>query len=288
MWRYVVQFMSVVEYQHKIIKCMWSFQRQSKSSQSQTCQIIQITQITQITWNHMKCIQITWNDSWLCQVSLSTTKHAICLMPQVRQAILRSCRNWASDMGVSWQNANAKNLQKKKCSFHKWKMMKAKNHAEKGFTVQKKHLKTCKSIAIGLTQVTCHVSCDSCVSGALNSNLMPSKRWLAMATSVCRPLPRPPSNSAWLRLKAPTLRRPSKPKHRAEQFFEGKTSKTYKVTSIHISYIESRQVSCRRSYLTTQIGCKESNEQRNNWNNHKLNRVLQEQKQQTWLASKRS
>ena len=164
----------------------------------------------------------------------------------------------------------------------------AKCKCKKDLLYKKKHLKTCKSIAIGLTQVTCHVSCDSCVSGALNSNLMPSKRWLAMATSVCRPLPRPPSNSAWLRLKAPTLRRPSKPKHRAEQFFEGKTSKTYKVTSIHISYIESRQVSCRRSCLTTQIGCKESNEQRNNWNNHKLNRVLQEQKQQTWSASKRS
>lgn len=40
---------------HKIIKCMWSFQRKSKSSQSQTCQIIQIIQIIQITWN-------AWND----------------------------------------------------------------------------------------------------------------------------------------------------------------------------------------------------------------------------------
>lgn len=193
---------------------------------------------------------------------------------------------------LTWVSPGKMQMQKpweKHVPFTNERWWKQKTMRKKDLLYKKNHLKTCKSIAIGLTQVTCHVtSCDSCVSGALNSNLMPSKRWLAMATSVCRPLPRPPSNSAWLRLKAPTLRRPSKPKHRAEQFFEGKTSKTYKVTSIHISYIESRQVSCRRSCLTTQIGCKESNEQRNNWNNHKLNRVLQEQKQQTWSASKRS
>lgn len=241
--------------------------------------------------NHMKSHEMHTNHmKWLMTVSGVLKHHEACNLLDATGSPshfekLPELSFWH---GCLLAKCKCKKFTKKKCSFHKWKMMKAKNHAEKGFTVQKKHLKTCKSIAIGLTQVTCHVSCDSCVSGALNSNLMPSKRWLAMATSVCRPLPRPPSNSAWLRLKAPTLRRPSKPKHRAEQFFEGKTSKTYKVTSIHISYIESRQVSCRRSYLTTQIGCKESNEQRNNWNNHKLNRVLQEQKQQTWLASKRS
>lgn len=140
-----------------------------------------------------------------------------------------------------------------------------------------------QTLQVDSGDLPCGAPCDSCVSGALaTSNLMPSKRWLAMATSVCRPLPRPPSNSAWLRLKAPTLRRPSKQSRTV--FEHQKLTRNVYITSVTSKLIKFHVDRVR----WTQVGCKESNEQRNNWNNHKLNRVWQEQKQQTWLASKRS
>ena len=204
---------------------------------------------------------------WTAAISSSkTTKQLHCFTPQVRQATLRSCRNCASD-GTSWQKPSNKNLVS-----YGYGSIPIYIPFLGGWT-SIYQLFWCSPGVQGFDTLP-YLPYDLCIdlwcenfiyhtirhyhhlwyiviypkksslrsfskksprnSRSLGANWMPSRRWVAMAVNVWRPLPFRPSSSAWLRNKAPILKRPVGHEVTIMAFPVGKP----KMLSKYLSYLD--------------------------------------------------